>query len=216
MNKKTIMILVIILGLIGLGYFFMSSKKGTSSTGSDLTSSTSSAPKSLKDLLGMTAAQKCTFSNKTDNMESSGTVYVAGGKMRGDFTSVVSGKTTSSHMIVDGTTNYTWMEGEKTGYKMTFDPSDVAAQPSVGSAGSAQSQAPDLSQQGNYSCSGWIAESSSFTPPDDVKFMSLSDLIPSAKPSTGTTGTDSTSQCSVCDSLSGDDKTQCKTALNCK
>src|SRR3989344_184493 len=79
MNKKTIMILVIILGLIGLGYFFMSSKKGTSSTGSDLTSSTSSAPKSLKDLLGMTAAQKCTFSNKTDNMESSGTVYVAGG-----------------------------------------------------------------------------------------------------------------------------------------
>ncbi len=212
-NKKVIagVILLLVLIILGAGYFFFSPKKTASPTTEN--NPVASAPKSLNELLGLGTSQKCTFSSVNGSDTTSGTVYVAGGKMRGDFTSNVSGQSTSSHMIVDGTTSYTWMDGQSTGYKMTFNP-ETGATPSA--TGSQTSQGPDLNQKSDYNCSAWTADSSLFTLPADVKFMSLGDLLPTPPSAAGTgTGTSVSSQCSYCDSLTGDSKTQCKSALNC-
>jgi hypothetical protein len=213
MNKKGIIIAIVILLLLIVGYFFMT-KKGTSPLSSLTNTSTSTSPKSLKDLIGAGSSQKCTFSSKVEDSETSGTVYVASGKMRGDFTSVVSGKTNASHMIVDGTTSYTWMDGEKTGYKMTFDVSQET-QTTGTPVSDSTSGSPDIDQSYDYDCSGWAADSSVFVPPADVKFMSFDSILPSSQPSGTGAASGSTSQCSYCDSLSGDSKTQCLSALNC-
>ncbi len=169
-----------------------------------------SKPTTLKDLLGLGSAQKCTYTG--------GTVYVASGKVRGDFGVTESGKTINSHMIVDGTTSYIWTDGEKTGFKMTFNPDATSApapsmSPSAAEAG--QSGAMEAEQPQDYKCESWASDPTMFTLPKDITFQDFGSLVPTAAPqSTGSTG--NSSQCAYCDNLSGNDKTQCLSALNCK
>lgn len=199
MSKKVVAIVIILLLLLLGGYFYMTKgKRGGTGTGTETQSSASS---SLKDLLTKGVAQSCTFSNEG----SAGTVYVAGGKMRGDFDSVTEGKTVKSHMIVDGNTSYIWMDGEKTGFKMSFDPSAQT----TGSA--APAGGFDANASMNYKCGAWITDSSQFTPPSNVTFTSFD--LPSAAPAKA--GGTQPSQCSYCSSLTGDDKAQCLSAFNC-
>ena len=169
-----------------------------------------SAPKTLKDLLGLGSAQKCTYTG--------GTVYVAGGKVRGDFDVTENGKTINSHMIVDGNTSYVWTEGEKNGFKVAFNPDAVSTPaPSVSPAATeaGQSGAMDAEKPQDYKCESWAADPAMFALPKDVVFQDFSSLAPSGAPQpTGITG--SSSQCSYCDSITGSDKTQCLSALNCK
>ncbi len=209
MNKKLIIIVAALL-LLGVGgYLYM--KKGTpagipgAQTGSQTTS-----VNSLKDLLAKGIAQSCTFSSDAE----SGTVYVSGGKTRGDFSSVTEGKTVLSHMIVDGNTSYLWTDGQNTGFKMSFDP-NAAASATPGTAGTTGSTGSfDANANMNYKCSSWFADASKFALPAGVTFTSFS--VPTMAPATTTGTSGNSSQCSYCDSLSGTQKTECLSALNCK
>ena len=200
MNKKILVIVVAALLLLGGGYFFLNSRKSITLPGSQ-----TSAPSSLKDLITKGIPQSCTFSGEGE----SGSVFVSGKKVRGDFDTTVEGKVTKSHMIVDGNTSYLWTDDQKEGFKMTFDVSAVDASPEPGTATSGESF--DANANMNYKCSPWLEDSSKFALPSGVTFTSFA--MPSAQP--GASGSGS-SQCSYCDSLTGDSKTQCLTALNCK
>jgi len=157
-----------------------SQKAGVPGIGS--TGENSSGVKSLKELIAGGVAQRCTFSTVDESGSSEGTTYVAGGKMRGDFTTTSSGKTTASHMIVDGNTNYIWMDGEKTGFKTTIEETaetgDTPVTQDVGSQGGVS-----LDQRTDYKCSAWITDLSQFTPPATVQFTDLSQIFnPSSLP----------------------------------
>lgn len=184
MNKKILIVVVVLLLVVG-GYFFMKGQKGGTPAGTQGTTETSSGGlKSLKDLIASGVAQKCTFSTSDTSGVSEGTTYVAGGKMRGDFTSTVSGKTTKSHMIADGKTTYIWVDGEKTGFKTTFEETATAKPEGTQvSEGTASGGGVDLNQKTDYKCSTWITDSSQFTPPADVKFTDFSQMFnPSSLP----------------------------------
>ena len=206
MNKKILIVIGILLLGGGIGaYLFMS--KGTSSTIPDgqqtATSSEASAQKSLKDLIGLGQSQECTFSMSEGN---SGTVYIASGKMRGDFTTTSEGQTTISHMLVDGNTSYLWMEGQDMGYKFSVDTS--AQEQGETSQGSV-----DLDQKADYSCKAWRADSSVLALPEGVEFKDMSQLT---SPS-GTQSQEDTKavQCAACDSAPEDAQAQCRAALGC-
>jgi len=207
MNKKLIVTIVVLL-LLGVGGFAAAKNfKGSSSTSTSTESSTQpTSANSLKALLALGSAQTCTF----DNAGSTGTMYISGGKVRGDFDSTTNGKTLKTHMLVDGTTSYIWMDGEKTGYKMSFDASAGAGTP--GTTTAQTSGAFDANADMNYKCGPWVADASVFVLPTTVTFTSFA--IPTMNPSSGNGS--SSSQCSYCDNLTGDAKTQCKSALNCK
>lgn len=183
MKVKVIVIVVLLLALLGGGYFMMKGK------------SVDSSPKSFKDLLALGLSQKCSFDG--------GTVYVANGKSRGDFSP-------NSHMIVDGTTSYIWTDGEKTGFKTTFDLNAQTSANMPTPAGTSISRSFDYDKEANYNCETWISDNSVFELPKEVTFQDFSALIP-----TPNSGSGSSSQCSYCDSLTGDNKTQCLAALNC-
>lgn len=207
MNKKVITAVVIVLVLLLGGFLYM--RKGSSLVAPQVQTANQTPVNpatTLRDLISKGIAQSCTFTaNNTQ-----GTVYVAGNKVRGDFNSTIDGKVTASHMIVDSNTSYLWMDGTSRGIKMSFDPN---AQPSAtpGASGSF-----DAAATMNYKCSAWITDASKFTFPAGVTFTAFS--LPSAAPAktTGTSGGSNSSQCSYCDSLSGDAKAQCMSALNCK
>lgn len=218
MNKNLAVVIgVILLVAIGGGAYML---KGKSSTTAPSTSSASpkseTALKSLKDLLLSGIPQKCTFTDKTENAEMDGVTYVSGGKMRGDFNSKTEGKMVTTHMIADGKTNYMWTSDQKTGIKMMFDPKSTETKESGQSTGQPQAGTEtnggvDLNKNQSYNCSPWGVDNSMFTPPADIKFTDYSAMFAP----TGKAGTGVNPGCSACDSLEGDTKAQCKTALKC-
>lgn len=126
---------------------------------------------SLKDLMEQGGSQKCAFFSLTDGSESSGTVYVAEGQVRGDFISVAEGQSVASHMVVSDNTSYVWTDEFPQGVMMSFD-SMTAGQGRV-----------DPNALANYSCEPWEADPGIFVLPDGVAFQDLDSLE-------DTTGTD--------------------------
>jgi hypothetical protein len=203
--KKKIIIAASILVLLGaIGYIVARSNKlhTTNSASSSQMVEDGGSKKSLKDLLSLGAAQKCTYDG--------GVVYVSSGKMRGDFEVKTDESTMKSHVIVDGKTSYFWTEGTGMGVKFVAD-DDLDASDSTtnedGVYGSLDAETPM-----NYVCSAWIVDNSLFALPTDVDFSDMSTLMPSTAPGQTTV----TSQCSFCDSLSGTQKAECLSALNCE
>ncbi len=173
---------------------------------SSKSSSSPSTATSLKDLLTKGSAQTCTFTTE----KSKGTVYIDGKKMRQDFEVVVDDKTMKSHVIVIDNTFYSWEEGGKTGIKMAFDP-NATSPPAAGDPNAGPNGSFDTETNMDYKCSPGVVSSNIFSLPNDITFNSFdipSEDIPSDSSS-------SSSQCAYCNNLTGDDKTQCLTALKC-
>jgi hypothetical protein len=205
MNKKVAAIitavLVIAVGAYGI-YRVVKHFKRLSGTPVAQTATTES-PTSLRDLIAKGISQSCTYS--TD--KSTGTIYLSGGKIRGDFNMTIDDKVSASHMIIMDNTNYLWTEGSKTGIKMAFDQTATPAPVTSNTP----TNTFDANALNNYKCSAWISDSAMFTLPTGITFSSFN--LPSA--TTKTSGGTAPSQCSYCDSLTGDSKTQCLTALKC-
>lgn len=204
MNKKLIIagvVLLLILG--GAGIAFMNQKKGADKNSVSNTE-TSSEVKSLKDLLGLNN-QECSFTDSENS--SSGKIYAGNGKFSGEFNSQIEGKASVSHVVADGTNIYFWIDGQTQGF--------MATQPSIENlSGGAVAQALDMNTKVDYSCKPWVFSTSQFNVPQNIKFTDYSKLIPSPT-SVPSGATESQPNCSVCNSLSGESKTQCLAALKC-
>ena len=216
MNRNVqILIGILVLIVLGAGAFLMfknSSKAPVASQNSQTTvaeQKPAGSQKSINDLLTSGQAQKCTYKDKMAEVDVEGTVYVAGGKMRSDYTSKTGGQTIMGHMVVSDNKSYIWMDGQSMGMMMTFDPNKATEAAPTGA------QSVDVNKLIDYNCSGWALDNSVFTPPSNVKFQNLGEV----KTPTSSTGVKTTAapqnQCAACDYLTGDDKTQCRTALKC-
>jgi len=214
MNKNIIIgIIIVILLLVGGGAFIMSTRTKpvtapttTSVTETNKVQETSqTTPKSLKELLSAGAPQKCSFKDVSNNVDMEGVSYIASGKIRGDFSTTTEGKSSTGHTIFDGKTSYVWMDGITTGFKMEIDPS-VTSAPESGTQ-----QGLDLNKAIDFSCDTWLPDQSLFNPPESVTFTSFSAPTSSAGNPTG----GNQNLCASCNSLTGEQKTQCLTALKC-
>lgn len=155
--------------------------------------------------------QKCEVKFSQDNAQSQGTVYVGGGKMRNDSTATVEGKTVVSHMILDGNTIYTWMDGQTTGLKMQATPTEAEK------SQAGQQKPVNLEQKVDYTCEGWSVDTSLFTPPANITFSDFSSLIPKVPtPSASAGASQNAAACAACDQAPEASRAQCKTALGCK
>lgn len=129
--------------------------------------------------------------------------------MRSDYASKTGGQTIIGHMVISDNKSYIWMDGQSMGYMMAFDPNNTPEAAPTGT------QSVDVNKLIEYNCSGWTSDNSVFTPPSNVKFQNLGEV----KTPTSSTGVKTTAapqnQCAACGYLTGDDKTQCRTALKC-
>lgn len=142
---------VLVVAAAAAGYYFM-----TQSGGSTVLSTMGNT--SLRTLLAGVNPQKCTF----DNGQSTGTIYVAGGKMRGDFESKTEMMTAKSHMVISNSISYVWLDGMKQGYRMAFD--DMAKN------NGSQGEGIDADAKVATKCESWQANETMFTLPTDVTF----------------------------------------------
>ncbi|OGC92245.1 hypothetical protein A2899_04860 [Candidatus Amesbacteria bacterium RIFCSPLOWO2_01_FULL_49_25] len=210
MNKNLMIgVGVAILLLLGIGgYTLMMGKKTNPASTVPTTGEVSPTPAiqsgSLRQLLTGGISQKCTY----DAEGNLGTVYVSGGKMRGDMQLTSDDKTVGSHMIVDDTTTYIWMDGQTSGYKMSWDMTTPAP------TGAAAQTGFDPDEDVNYNCGPWVSDGRQFTLPAEVTFAEVGKVVlPTGMTPETTPG--SQSQCDSCNSLTGTIKTQCLAALGC-
>lgn len=225
--------------VIGGGVLVFTGRAGTQE-GAPVTpviSEQNATPSSLKELLASTATTKCTVSSTNDINNISGTVYVAGGKMRGDFittlkSEVAVGKVIQSHMIVDADMSYMWGDEMKTGIKISRAQAFASDAPKTDAPTS--KGAIDINEKSDYKCGGWNADDVIFTPPTEISFTDMSAMmvnIPTSVkvpvtgagtapkiPAGGEGGVSSQqiqAMCGACDQA-GTERDQCRQALGCK
>jgi len=122
---------------------------------------------SMKDLTLRGDSLRCVFNQDTQFAKTLGYVYVADGKVRGDFTvtpTVAQAKPFTASMIADSEISYVWSSVLEEGFKIQTKtelepkPKDVV-------------DGVDFSQNLNLTCEKWNKDFSAFTPPASVIFV---------------------------------------------
>lgn len=172
MNTKIIGIVAAIILLLGAGgaYFLSQNKTATNTNQSPTPTTTKNKTSSLLDLLNLGKNQRCSFKTTASGNQTEGTIYIAEGKMRGDFKTTVEGKQQEMSMIRDGDMNYIWGASLKEGIKMKVSLDELSKNEQAG-----QFINPD--DKLDYNCMPWATDSSLFSPPSNVKFTDMSSLI---------------------------------------
>lgn len=138
-------------------------RMGTPTDQSAATAESQPSESSLRALIASGALQKCTFSSDMQNATSEGTVYIAGGKVRGDFTATGGGQTQTGHFIMADNTTYVWADGMSQGFKT-----------SLGTSSAQQQIDPDA--PGNYNCEAWVPDQTLFALPATITFTDLGSI----------------------------------------
>ncbi len=122
---------------------------------------------SMGDLVALGVSLKCSFTHTTDLSSSSGDVYVADGKVRGNFkvtSTPLGNQSFDAYMIADGKESYVWSSFMPQGYKT------IITEPNGGESNAGQ-DGLDYNQTLDYTCTPWEKDVSFFVPPADVTFV---------------------------------------------
>lgn len=120
----------------------------------------------VQELIAKGQDLSCTFSfDGGGTADTTGTVYVSNGKVRGDYTTVASGQTFVSHVIVRDNAANIWMDGSQDGFTST-----LSGQVTTGG----NSAAPDINSKLDYDCAPWTPDETKFALPVTVTFKAVS------------------------------------------
>jgi hypothetical protein len=149
---------------------------------------------------------KCSLSPDRGGEVREGSVYISGGKMRGDFeVAGDGGETYDAHMVQDGEWVYTWggPMGEVQGTKMR-----VGA-----TAGPAAQDGFDASEEMSMDCEEWRPDASKFETPSSVQFMDMTGMGMGAPGMMD--GGIQAMQCQACDQADGPERDMCRQMMGC-
>ncbi|MEK7650314.1 MAG: hypothetical protein AAB364_00335 [Patescibacteria group bacterium] len=141
----------------------------TSNTSDGTNVSNNGTNGTLRQLLALSGDWTCTVENKTPGAESTGTVYLSGQMMRGDFM-LQNQATSEAHMIKTGNDMYVWNGAQ--GAKMSMDMTTQA-----GNTQTKSNNSVDLDQKVDYQCQSWTKDESKFAVPSGVSFIDLAAML---------------------------------------
>lgn len=154
-----------VLVIAGGVYFYM--KPAGTAMAPEEEGTTTSGSFTVQELIARGENATCTFAFDGGDSNTSGTVYVGNGSLRGDYQTVAGGQTFVSHVIVKDNTASIWVDGMNEGFT-----SDVVGQVQTGGG----SAAPDINSKLDYTCTSWVVDASKFTLPSDVTFRSAASI----------------------------------------
>jgi hypothetical protein len=184
MSKQVIIWIIVAAVVVLGGWYLWSQNSGTispSPTTTDTTGDTSSADTataptgsgtgSLQSIFSRGGNYTCTFSTVSTaagtGSNSSGTIYVANGKTRGDFSaSTGSGTPIQVHVIRADGMNYNWVQGQTTGIKNAITTSSAIV-PNPSGAGFSEDTLASVS----WDCHAWYPDATQFVPPTSITFI---------------------------------------------
>ena len=190
MNRNIVIgIIVVILIIIGVWYFAGMSGTGMNATSTAATSTTATttattssntgttsgsgttAKQSFKSIFTQNGNYECDYTSASTSAQASSKIFLADGKMRGEFrTTNANGTTNANLMIYSGGTLYSWKEGSSTGKKTTIRtiadlpaaiPSDLTSAAIFGTS----------DNNVGWNCHPWAKDTTAFSIPSYVKFQ---------------------------------------------
>lgn len=172
MSMKVVGIIVAVVVLGGAAAFLLMPQAGAPTSGASSQNtvagqnSDGAITGSLADLLNRGGDWQCIFNVKNEVSESSGTVYVSGQTLRGDFVSAVPqlNQDIDSHMIQKDGSVYVWTSLSPQGFK-----SAATIGTPDGTTAFSQ-QGIDINQQYAYNCTPWTVDASQFELPEGITF----------------------------------------------
>jgi hypothetical protein len=201
MNKTVIGIVVAVVLVAAGGWYYIYKNGGS------FMAAKPQMMQSMKELIASGVTQKCTFNEPQSN--TSGTIYIAGGKVRGDFSSQTQAGAMSGHMISDGSTMHTWMDGMAQGFTSSFAMTE--------GAGTDTQQGLNPDKKTDYVCEKWSADETKFQVPTNITFTDVSAMMQGGAGNAGSMNPPSKSaQCNACDMAPEPQRTQCRQALSCR
>lgn len=207
--------------LLGAGGIFLFSKNQKTPTPNSTVSTEKVNPDknsiegSIKEIFEATGNKKCEYNVDDEESKSTGVFYVSGTKVSGEINTTKDEETEQTNIIKDGDMLYVWGDSLDEGLKMKVQTEDLSKQ-----FGTAQKIFnPD--QKISYKCSNWTVDASKFTPPTNVKFTDFSSMFKSSDDNdnvspTITKNVNNSSECSICNSLTGAAKTACLDQFDCQ
>jgi hypothetical protein len=175
---------------------------------------------SIVELFSKGENAKCTFNTSTQDGEVSGTFYISEDKARGTFETSFENENLTTNIIRDGDVFYTWGDTFDSGIRMEMPVEEWADNYSQTQEDNA---AFNPNEQINIKCVSWTVDSTLFTPPADIDFISFDGFLNRPATSSGSVDSPSVSenlrdqdQCSICSALSGEARTVCLQQLNCQ
>lgn len=219
-NLVVTIVVVLIVAAASGGYIFMNRTQTSPAVTGNQDFSENPSPvmekTTLKELISMSGSHQCEFSDLESG--SAGEVYLAEGKMRGDFSSKVNGDTVNSHMINDGNNIYIWMDNQATGFKTSLQ---VMEEMSKEEGMTGVNQTVDLNKQVEYKCQERSVDGAKFAVPTEIKFQDIGAMMESVgkmrtdTPNSSIPSHAKAAACAACDNLQGEQQDQCKSALKC-
>lgn len=159
MNMKAIVGAVVLVVLIG-GAYMLWGRAGTGGYGPTTQVVVGDGSRSIQQLVEAGSPVVCTFATSTPGATQKGTIYIAGGKVAGDFTVTdATAGNLNAHMILREGKSYTWTSISNQGFTGSVSTSTIG-----------QSQGVTYTAQINYACQAWVADSSKFTLPSTITF----------------------------------------------
>lgn len=171
--KNWIIGIVIAAVVLGGGYYLMNA--GSLSIGDksgDLMEKGAVFTGSWNDLVTRGGNYACEINTVGTAEATAGMVYVSGTNVRGDFTSVVSGKSVTSSMLKMGDTFYVWGGGMEQGIMMP-----ASAMTGSSAQGTNQGSGIQADHSYDWNCSTKGADASKFVKPAGIEFMDMSAMM---------------------------------------
>lgn len=161
--------------VLGGGYYVMTSPAST--TGEEqgkLSADNAAFSGSFFDLAARGGNYKCDISSTGTDNSTTGTSYIDGGNLRGDFVTVIGGKSTETHMLKVGDDIYMWSDAMPQGIKMK-----AAAAATQGTNPTLDSQVSGMSgtQSYGWNCSAVGSDASRFEVPTDITFTDMEAMM---------------------------------------
>ena len=224
MNKNMVIILALValfvLGVIGYAMRGISTSDSANKIGIQDTSEITNLQEktddmsltgNLLDLINKGSDLQCTFSGETDGTKTSGTTYISGKKVRGDYKIEVEGKVMESNLISDNEYMYTWSSEMAQGMKMKIDEFEKSDDDNTSKDDQAKQEKNMEAFQDDYdyNCTKWNVDDSKFNVPTNIEFTDYSAMMKNVP-------TSPDNLCSACDMIQeAGDKAECKAQLNC-
>lgn len=217
MNNRVIAAIILVVVVAGGAFWLTRGNKtdvaGDSQTAAESQVEGSVETASLKSLIESGKTRKCTYETNEGGFKTSGVMYSANNKMRGDISVDMNseGMQTLTHMIYDGGTSYVWSDDSPTGFKMSLDQSAQVE---------TQNKSVDLDKDYNFKCESWSVDNSKFELPGGVQFNDMgtftgTDVNAAASAAANASGSLDTkeAQQAVCNSLPAVAKEACLNAI---
>ena len=185
MNNKIIIGVVVAVLVIGGGYWFFGRE-----------ASLTTSPSTMNQLLASADPLECAYTQNNDQADTTGTLYVADGKVRGDFTiqtkasAGVAAQKLDSHLVTDGKQVLLWpltSQAPTQGVLINVDPT--------------KKDQVNLDQTFDAVCKPWVKDDAKFAAPTDVQFTDVavlekafSDQAAAAQAEVESAGTTTTAQ----------------------